>query len=97
MRIEILCPECPRCAGLDQALAAAARELGLAAELELRRVSDPTFIIARGVWRPPGLAIDGVIVSRGKVLDTAAVLALVRAAHERTTGGGSPAPPGGGG
>jgi hypothetical protein len=33
----------------------------------VRRISDPAALVARSVWRSPGLRIDGRVVCRGRV------------------------------
>ena len=39
-------------------------------------------MVGRGVWRAPGLAVDGKVVSRGKPLSATRVADLIRAARQ---------------
>lgn len=65
MKIQILGTGCPKCKQLTQAAETAARELGLAYELE--KVTDINDIISFGVMMTPALVVDGVIKVVGKV------------------------------
>ena len=66
MKIQILGTGCPKCKKLTEAAEIAAKELGLAYELE--KVSDINYIMAMGVMMTPALAVDGVVKSTGKIL-----------------------------
>jgi len=66
MKIQILGTGCPKCKKLTEAAEIAAKELGLAYELE--KVSDINDIMAMGVMMTPALAVDGVVKSTGKIL-----------------------------
>jgi small redox-active disulfide protein 2 len=64
--VEVLGPGCRRCTELDRL----AREIVAAEHLDadVRYVTDPGEIVARGFFmRTPGLVIDGVVVSAGRV------------------------------
>jgi small redox-active disulfide protein 2 len=63
--IEVLGSGCPNC----QRLEANAREAVAIAgvEAEVRHVTDPREIVARGVMSTPGLVIDGKVVSAGRI------------------------------
>jgi hypothetical protein len=50
-------------ASLEEALA----DLGLAEDATVYRIEDPAHMVGRGVWRGPGLAVDGKVVCRGRV------------------------------
>jgi hypothetical protein len=65
---------------LESAVDEALRDLGLAGETTIRRITDPASMVGRGVWRAPGLAVDGKVVSRGKPLSAAQIADLIRAA-----------------
>ena len=65
---------------LESAVEQAVRELGLTGETTVYRITDPASIVGRGVWRAPGLAVDGKVVSRGKPLSAEEVAGLIRAA-----------------
>lgn len=66
MKIEVLGSGCKRCVQLAenaQAALAAAGKTG-----EVTKVTSPAEIALRGVMSTPGLAIDGKLVSTGRVL-----------------------------
>ncbi len=67
MIIEVLGIDCDQTAALEGAVVQALADLGLSDAATVRRISDPTAIIARGVRRWPGLSVDGKVVSRGSV------------------------------
>ncbi|MDD4894019.1 MAG: thioredoxin family protein [Candidatus Omnitrophica bacterium] len=66
MKIEILGVGCPKCKQLTENTEAALKELNICAEIS--KVTDIAKIIEYGVMMTPALAIDGAIVSSGKVL-----------------------------
>ena len=66
MKIEILGVGCPKCKQLTANAEAAVKELNISAEIS--KVMDIDKIIEYGVMMTPALAIDGAIVSSGKVL-----------------------------
>ncbi len=66
MTIQILGTGCPKCKALAANAEAAARELGVACEIE--KVTDINRIMAFGVMMTPALAVDGQVKSAGKVL-----------------------------
>ena len=49
-------------AALAEALARAGRD-----DATVLRISDPGAMVARSVWRSPGLRVDGRVVCRGRV------------------------------
>jgi small redox-active disulfide protein 2 len=65
MKIQIFGPGCMNCKSLEQRARNAAAELGIVAEFE--KVTDYLQIAESGILRTPGLAIDGQIVSQGRV------------------------------
>lgn len=65
MKIQVLGTGCPKCKKLAANAEEAAKELGLAVEIE--KVTDIDKIIDFGVMTTPGLAIDGKVVAAGKV------------------------------
>jgi small redox-active disulfide protein 2 len=65
MKIQILGPGCARCKQLAEATDQAARELGL--DYELVKVTELNEIMSFGVMMTPGLVVDGVVKSVGKV------------------------------
>ena len=65
MKIQVLGTGCPKCKKLAANAEEAAKELGLAVEIE--KVTDIDKIIDFGVMSTPSLAIDGKVVVVGKV------------------------------
>lgn len=65
MKIQVLGPGCANCTRLTETAVAAAQELGI--EYELEKISDFNKIMAMGVIMTPGLVVDGVVKSVGKV------------------------------
>ncbi len=66
MKIEILGTGCPKCRQLTANVEAAVRELGIQAEID--KVTEIDRIAEYGVMMTPALAVDGKVVSSGKVL-----------------------------
>ena len=66
MKIEILGTGCPKCKQLVAHTEAAVKELNIQAEIG--KVTDIDKITEYGVMMTPALAIDGTVVSAGKVL-----------------------------
>jgi len=67
MKIEILGVGCPKCKQLTANTEAAVKELNIQAEIG--KVTDIDKITEYGVMMTPALAIDGAVVSSGKVLN----------------------------
>jgi small redox-active disulfide protein 2 len=66
VKIEILGTGCSKCKHLSANAEAAAKELNIIAEVS--KVEDIDKIVEYGVMTTPGLAIDGTVVSAGRVL-----------------------------
>ncbi len=66
MKIEILGVGCPKCKQLTANAEEALKELNICAEVS--KITDIAKITEYGVMMTPALAIDGIIVSAGKVL-----------------------------
>ena len=66
MKIEILGVGCPKCKQLTANTEAAVKELNIAAEIS--KVTNIDKITEYGVMMTPALAVDGTVVSAGKVL-----------------------------
>ncbi len=62
---------------LERAVREALDGLGLAGEATIFRVEDPASMGGRGVWRAPGLAVNGKVVARGRVLTAAEARELI--------------------
>jgi len=65
MRIEILGMGCPKCKKLTENAEKAVGELGVKAEIV--KVEDMDKIVSYGVMMTPALALDGKIMSSGKI------------------------------
>lgn len=75
MKIQILGTGCAKCRKLAETAEAAARELGL--DYELVKVTEIGDILDFGVMATPGLAVDGKVLSAGKVPTVEQVKALL--------------------
>ena len=67
MIIEICGPGCPKCHATKENVQKAVKELGLEQEVEVREVKDILAIANKGVLLTPGVIIDGVKVSEGRI------------------------------
>lgn len=74
-KIEILGGGCAKCQQLYANTEAAAKALNL--EYKMEKVSDFQEIAKRGVMITPGIAVDGVVKSSGKLLTTEQIKALL--------------------
>jgi small redox-active disulfide protein 2 len=75
MKVQILGMGCQKCKLLEQHAREAVGELGLEAEVE--KVADMGRIAAMGVMSTPALALDGKVVSVGRVLTKEQVMAFL--------------------
>ena len=64
-KIQVLGPGCAKCKKLAEHTEQAAKELGIDCEIE--KVTDITQIMNFGVVMTPGLVVDGVVKTSGKV------------------------------
>jgi len=64
-KIQILGTGCPKCKQLAENAETAAKQLGIA--YELQKVTDINEIMKFGVMLTPGIAVDGEVKSSGKV------------------------------
>ena len=71
MKIQIYGSGCKKCEKLAENARAAASELGI--ECEIEKVQQLADISAAGVLFTPAIAVDGVVVSSGKVLSPDAI------------------------
>jgi small redox-active disulfide protein 2 len=76
--IEVLGTGCSDCLKLGLAVARAAEQLGM--RVDIRQVTDVRRIEAYGVLTPPGLAIDGMLASTGRVPPVTEIAGWLRAA-----------------
>lgn len=75
-RVKILGSGCAKCGQLAQNTLQALERLGL--EPEIDHVTDFAQIAAYGVMTTPALVVDGKVLAYGKVLNTEAVVELLR-------------------
>lgn len=74
-KIEILGTGCPKCKALEASARAAVAQLGLKAEItKIDRMDE---IVARGVLVTPAIAVDGKVLSSGRVLSAAEIEKLL--------------------
>jgi small redox-active disulfide protein 2 len=75
-KIQILGTGCPKCKALAANAEAAAKALGIEAEIEkVEKIQD---IMKFGVMITPALVIDGQVKSTGKVLSESDIEALLK-------------------
>ena len=72
MIIEVCGPGCPRCHATKDNVGKALKELDLkeGEEVAVTHIKDPKMMAARGVMFTPGVIIDGVKVSEGRIPST---------------------------
>ncbi len=75
MKVEILGSGCKKCHQLEENAKTAIATLGITAEVS--HITDTIEIAKRGVLSTPALAIDGKIVSKGKVISPPEIQALL--------------------
>ena len=75
MKIDILGVGCPKCRQLIANAEAAVKELNIVAEIS--KVTDIDKITDYGVMMTPALAIDGKVVSSGRVLNKDEIKKLI--------------------
>jgi len=67
VKIEICGPGCARCHAVMSNVQKAVKELGLEQEVELGEVRGIMAISTKGVLLTPGVIIDGIKVSEGRI------------------------------
>ena len=80
MKIEILGVGCPKCKQLTANAEAAVKELNIQAEIS--KVTDIDKITEYGVMMTPALAIDGTVISAGKVLSKDGIKNIIQNREE---------------
>lgn len=75
MKIEILGMDCPKCKQLMANAEGAVKELNIQAEIS--KVADIDKITEYGVMMTPAFAVDGVVVSVGKVLSKDEIMKII--------------------
>jgi small redox-active disulfide protein 2 len=79
-KIQILGTGCPKCKKLTENAEMAANDLGL--EFVLEKVTDINEIMKFKIWQTPGLVVDGVVKSAGKVLTMEEIKKILQPADE---------------
>ena len=67
MKIEICGPGCAKCHATMKNVQRMVKELGLEQEVEVAEVKDIMAITTKGVLLTPGVVVDGVKVSEGRI------------------------------
>ena len=80
--VKVLGSGCAKCNALEDAVRAALAELGM--ETSIDHVTDFAQIAAYGVMTTPALAVDGKVVSYGKVLKKDEAKALIQKVRGKT-------------
>jgi len=80
LKIEVLGSGCANCQRLEALAREAVAKLGVQAEVA--HVTDIKEIMARGVMATPGLAVNGKVVSKGRVPSAAELEILIADASE---------------
>jgi hypothetical protein len=75
-----------KAAELETTLERVFGELSPPGGVTLYRVEDPAHMVGRGVWRSPGLALDGKVVCRGRVPTAAEIRGWLAAAAQKAGG-----------
>jgi small redox-active disulfide protein 2 len=75
MKIEVLGPGCKNCESLEKATKEALGHIGVDATVD--KITDYGEIAERGVMSTPALAIDGKVVSTGRVLSVGEITELL--------------------
>jgi small redox-active disulfide protein 2 len=78
MKIEVLGPGCKNCESLEKATKEALGQLGVDADVD--KITDYGEIAAYGVMSTPALAIDGDVVSSGRVPSVGEITELLAGA-----------------
>lgn len=76
VKVEILGSGCKKCYQLEENARIAIASLGM--EAEVIHVTDIAEIVKRGVLSTPALAINGQVVSKGKVLSPVQIQPLLQ-------------------
>lgn len=75
MKIEILGTGCAKCNELEMKVKQAVAQSGKFVQIE--KVSDLQLIMGYGVMSTPGLVIDGIVKSTGRVLSVEEIVQMI--------------------
>ncbi|TSC53016.1 MAG: small redox-active disulfide protein 2 [Microgenomates group bacterium LiPW_16] len=81
MKIQVLGPGCPNCLALEANAKKAVEELKIKAEIE--HVFDINKMVEMGMMMSPGLAIDGELVSQGKIPSVEEIKDILKSKFEK--------------
>lgn len=76
IKIEIFGKGCKNCEKLEANALEASKQLGK--EIEIIKIKDMDEIVNRGVFKTPGLSINGNIMSTGRVLSSRKIAELLK-------------------
>lgn len=76
IKVEILGSGCKKCHQLEENAKKAISDLGINAELD--HITDQIEIVKRGVMSTPALAVNGKVVSKGKVISPEEIKPLLQ-------------------
>jgi len=76
MKVEILGPGCPKCKKLYESALEAAKSLP--AGIKIEKVEDIGRMMQVGMWSSPGMAVDGKVVSQGRILSPKEIIQIVQ-------------------
>ncbi|MEA3354180.1 MAG: thioredoxin family protein [Campylobacterota bacterium] len=76
MKIEVLGTGCAKCKALEENTKAALSKVGGFHTVE--KVDDPIKIMEYGVMSTPGLVVDGVVKSSGKLLNVDEIVDILK-------------------
>jgi len=80
MKITVYGPGCAKCAKAEEAVKAAVAQAGI--EVEIAHVTDIAEIAKAGILMTPGVAIDGRVITKGKVPEVAELVSAILTAQE---------------
>ncbi|MCB2184778.1 MAG: thioredoxin family protein [Deltaproteobacteria bacterium] len=78
LAVEVLGSGCANCQKLYDHTHQALELTGLSGRAQVKKVGDPGYFLAQGVFTTPGLLVDGRVVSQGKVLSREAIADILR-------------------
>ncbi|MBN2652895.1 MAG: TM0996/MTH895 family glutaredoxin-like protein [Spirochaetales bacterium] len=76
MEIKIFGSGCAKCKSLEKNAAEAVKIMGV--EASVIKITDLSEIMAEGVMMTPGLMVDGVLLSTGKLLNPQEIVDLIK-------------------
>lgn len=76
MKIQVLGMECAKCHSLEANVREAVAKMGIDAEIE--PIKDIQKIVEMGVMATPAIAIDGKVVSSGRMLSPSQITELIK-------------------